>query len=269
METTKKPEIRRTASSINKDALVKEASQPKILIGMMRWISNWWIGSGIPVPWVPAFGAATLSSSVLVVRHALADAAAGARHEFPLHALVASHHVEDAGRKPQQEEEQKQPGLGAEPPVQTPANATTDHDRANHLRGHAHAIGHAAAAHFGIEVGLRIGMPLRFDPAEPVVELGYPALECSCLLGAHLVFTRTSTIRCIWHEDYVLGGRRPDSPPGAHQSARTLKQRFPRVSRIWRRPRPSGGRANAPMRQLDRAPGKWRASAATAGHGRD
>jgi hypothetical protein len=75
-------------------------------------------------------------------------------------------------------------------------------------------MGHAAAAHFSIEIGMRIGIPLRLDPAEPVAELGYPAFERSCLLGAHLVVTRTATIRWIWHEDYVLGGRRPDSPRG-------------------------------------------------------
>ena len=50
METTKKPAISRTASSMNSEELVKETSQPKILMGMMRWISNWWIGSGIPKP---------------------------------------------------------------------------------------------------------------------------------------------------------------------------------------------------------------------------
>ena len=41
------------------DELVKDTSQPKILIGTIGWISNWWMGSGIPAPWSPAFGAAT------------------------------------------------------------------------------------------------------------------------------------------------------------------------------------------------------------------
>src|SRR5262245_66006136 len=94
METTKKPQISRTASSMNRDALVKEASQPKILMGMMRWISNWWIGSGIPGPAVLAFGVGTLSSSVLVVRLDVAMAATRACHVFVLHPLVASQHVE-------------------------------------------------------------------------------------------------------------------------------------------------------------------------------
>src|SRR5262245_45851059 len=214
METTKKPAIKRTASSMNREALVKEASQPKILMGMIRWISNWWIGSGIPGPAVPAFGAATLSSSVLVVRHAVAKAAARACHEFSLHPLVAPQHVKDASGKSQQEEEQEQPGLATEPPVQTPADATSDHDRGHHFRGHAHAQGHAAAAQFRVEIGMHIGIPLRLDPAEPVAELGNPPLERSRLLGAHLAFTRTSTIRWIWHEGHVLGGRRPDSPRG-------------------------------------------------------
>src|SRR5262245_34394357 len=214
METTKKPQISRTASSMNRDALVKEASQPKILMGMMRWISNWWIGSGIPGPAVPAFGVATLSSSVLVVRHAVTKAATRACHEFLLHPLVAPQHVEDASCKPQQEEEQEQPGLAAEPPVQTPADATSDHDCGHHFRGQTHAIGHAAATYFGVEIGMRIGIPLRLDPAEPVTELGNPILERSRLLGAHLASARTSTIRWIWHEDHVLGGRGPDSPRG-------------------------------------------------------
>jgi hypothetical protein len=61
---------------------------------------------------------------------------------------------------------------------------------------------------------MRIGIPLRLDLTEAVAQLGNPTLERGCLLGAHLAFTRTSTIRWIWHEDYVLGGRRPDSPRG-------------------------------------------------------
>src|SRR5262245_29630613 len=66
---------------------------------------------------------------------------------------------------------------------------------------------------------MRIRIPLRLDLAEPVAELGYSALERSGLLGAHLAFTRTSTIRWIWHADYILGGRRPDSPGGPSKRA--------------------------------------------------
>ena len=39
-----------------------------------------------------------------------------------LHPLVGPHHVEDAGCEPQHEEQQKQPGLGAQPPVQAAAD---------------------------------------------------------------------------------------------------------------------------------------------------
>ena len=51
--------------------------------------------------------------SVLVVRHLVADPAAGPGHDLLLHPLVGPHHVEDAGREPQHEEQQEQPGRGS------------------------------------------------------------------------------------------------------------------------------------------------------------
>ena len=40
IDTMKKPAISSTATSMKSEELVKETSQPNILMGMMRWISN-------------------------------------------------------------------------------------------------------------------------------------------------------------------------------------------------------------------------------------
>src|SRR5436190_423740 len=145
---------------------------------------------------------------VLVVRYLVSDPATGPDHDLLLHPLVSPHHVEDAGRKPQNEEQQEQPGGRAEPLVQAPTDGAPDDDRTHQLGRHAHAVGHAAPAHVGIEIGVRAGLALGLDLVQPPTQLGKPALERSRVLGARLAAARTSIIGWFRHRTNVLSGRR-------------------------------------------------------------
>src|SRR4029453_16753802 len=144
------------------------------------------MGWGMPPASVPCCGAATAKPpSVVVVRDTMADAAARLGHEFLLHPLVGPQDVEDAGCEPQPEEEQKQPRLGAKPPIQrVPDQPADDHCR-DQLGSHPHAVRHATSTHLGILVGVAV-VPLLTDLAEFAVEVGNPRLERSPLFRGHL-----------------------------------------------------------------------------------
>ena len=159
---------------------------------------------------------------VVLVGHALADPATRARHEV-LHALVTPQHVEDAGRKPQQEEEQKQPGLGAEPrsnaqPIPPPTTTAATISAAMRMpwampRPRISASRSACALASRCALILSSLSPRSWKPslaAQP------PPRGSS---GARQDLDDRLRIS---HEDHALGERRPDTP-GAIKSRPPLK----------------------------------------------
>src|SRR5690606_35722427 len=86
---------------------------------------------------------------------------------------------------------------------------------------HAHAVGHAAPAHFGVSVRVLVSVPPGSDIAEPLPQLRDPVLEPSALLRAHLPGCRAVFVGRIRHDTHVL---RRGLAPGAIERGRTLRR---------------------------------------------
>ena len=111
---------------------------------------------------------------------------------------------------------------------------------------------------------LRVGLPLRLDLAQPLAEVGDPALERGLLLGAHLAagqdFGRWLDRACDSRPRREAAPR-PDSPRGPIERGRTIRD-GPRGCQGMRRARQALTRtwqkspSCSAMRQLDRA-SRW------------
>src|SRR5215475_5790158 len=107
------PRVRNSVTStmaviIASEELVIEASMPPICMSTIRWIAN--CSRGL---------------------------APSATSEYPLtvpvHFLGRPEHVEQASHSPQDEEHQQEQRQGAQPPVEQPADASTDRQGHDHL----------------------------------------------------------------------------------------------------------------------------------------
>ena len=122
-------------------------------------------------------------------------------------------------------------GLLPKHPVEAPADDAPDNDRGDQLGRHAHAVGHAAPAHLGIEIGVRFRLTLRLDLAELGVEVGDPPLELGSLLGGHFPRLTALLFGRIRHETGVLGGSAKQQHPLGPSNAAAPYGGPPGVSR--------------------------------------
>src|SRR5262245_8122119 len=184
------------------------------------------MGSGMPSAFsAPGTATSSLlvsqrrySSSIIVVRHRLAEPATGLGHNLLLYLFVGPYHIEDAGGKAEHEQKYKQPRPCAEPLVEPNADEAANDHGCHQLAGHAHPVCHAAPADLGTVLAVGAGLALGAQLVETVAEIGNSSFERSPFLGAHLALVRTSVISLFRHESHVLG-RRPDSPEGAPSNA--------------------------------------------------